>query len=194
MVRQTTKKFRFLILLLLLSCGEESSSPLPHAYPRVDLPEHEYEWMLDSCPYSFQKSTFSQIQQPQQRKNECWLNIVYPALQATIYLSYQQVASQDELTAYIGEAQRMTFKHTIKASSIEEIPIEKSADDVFGYYYKVGGDAASHAQFFLTDSSRHFLRGAVYFNAAPKADSMAPIIEYMRKDVEKLIESFVWID
>lgn len=191
---QIRKKFSLFAFLVLLGCGEDASTPLPYAYPRVDLPVTSYEWLADSCAYTFQKSIFSKTRKPERRENECWLNLEYPALNATVFLSYQSISSLDELTAYVSEAQRMTFKHTIKASSIEEIPIYKAADAVYGYYYKVGGDAASNAQFFLTDSNQHFLRGAVYFNVAPEADSLAPLIDHLRKDVEKLLESFVWID
>jgi len=187
-------KFSLFVFLVILGCGDDVSTPLPYAYPRVDLPLSSYEWLTDSCAYGFQKSVYSKSRKPERRENECWLNLEYPALNATIYLSYQPISSLDELTAYVIEAQRMTFKHTIKASSIEEVPVNKAGDAVYGYYYKVGGDAASNAQFFLTDSIEHFLRGAVYFNVAPEADSLAPLIDHLRKDVEKLLESFVWID
>ena len=179
---------------MLLGCKEQSSVPLPYAFPRVELQDPTYEMLKEPCPFAFEVSTLTELRKPRNRENDCWLNVEYPELNATLYLSYQSISSVSELTAYVAEAQRMTFKHTIKASSIEEVQIELPLKDVYGFYYKVGGDAASNAQFFLTDSSSHFLRGAVYFNVTPEADSLAPLIQYVRRDVEKLIESFVWIE
>lgn len=86
----------------------------------------------------------------------------------------------------------MTYKHTVKASSIEEIALSRPDQRVFGFYFRVGGNAASSSQFYLTDSARHFLRGAVYFESEARADSLEPLINYMRADLEHLLETFRW--
>jgi gliding motility-associated lipoprotein GldD len=96
------------------------------------------------------------------------------------------------LGKYIDESQRMTFKHTVKASSIEEILISKGDERVYGLFYKVGGNAASNSQFYLTDSTNHFIRGAMYFNTVPRADSLAPVVAYVMRDIEQLLKTFSW--
>lgn len=188
-------RFKLIIVLAfaLAACaGEDTATPKPYAYHRIDLQPKSYKALAENCPYTFDMPSQARIIRPKPNEEPCWLNVEYPALQATIYLSYEQLENPQQLGKYIDEAQRMTFKHTVKASSIEEIQIQDPSKKVFGLYYRVGGNAASNSQFYLTDSSRHFIRGAMYFYTQPKADSLAPVVEYVRSDIERILESFAW--
>ena len=89
------------------------------------------------------------------------------------------------------EAFKMTYKHTLKASSIHDSAFT-TPNGISGVYFTVGGNAATAYQFFLTDSVRHFLRGALYFDASPNADSLRPVHEFLQQDLKQLIQSFSW--
>jgi gliding motility-associated lipoprotein GldD len=185
-------RLSLLLWLLLPACNNEVQTPKPYAYHRIDLPEAAYQPFDQACPFVFEQSIHSQISRPRNAENDCWLNIEYPALQATIHLSYKVIDANRPVGRYIQDAQRMTFKHTVKASSIDEIPVAFSEKRVYGLLYRVGGNAASNSQFYLTDSTRHFVRGALYFMAEPRADSLAPVVNYLLNDMERLISTFGW--
>ena len=182
-----------LLLLGLLACNEAAEvSPKPYAFHRIDLPEVAYENWKGNCPFSFEKAKAAKVVLAKDSSQLCWINLEYPALHATVYITYGVLDQAHPLGKYIAEAQRLTYKHTIKASSIEEIPILQQNKRVFGLYYKVGGNAASNSQFYLTDSARHFVRGSVYFYSTPRADSLAPVVAYVQQDIERLLQSFTW--
>jgi len=182
----------FIGLRLLAGCAEQDATPKPYAYHRIELTEKSYRSLTENMPFQFDVATSTQVNRPKPIEEPYWINIEYPALQATIYLSYLKVEGPATLGKYIDESQRMTFKHTIKASSIEEILIRKEEEHVYGLFYKIGGNAASNSQFYLTDSTNHFVRGAMYFNTAPRADSLAPVVDYVIQDIERLLETFHW--
>ncbi|MFT7332819.1 MAG: gliding motility-associated lipoprotein GldD, partial [Sphingobacteriales bacterium] len=92
------------------------------------------------------------------------------------------------------DSRRFVFKHTVKADGIGENMIQDTARDVYGIYYTIAGNAASNIQFFLTDTNTHFLRGALYFNSAPQIDSIKPVLEFIKADIEVLMESLEWRD
>jgi len=106
-------------------------------------------------------------------------------------MSYKTIQQKDDFAKYVDDAHKLTFKHTIKAESIEEYQIE-NPNNVGGIIYEVGGDAASSVQFFLTDTNRHFLRGALYFSNTPNADSIAPVVKFVKEDMMHLIDTFQW--
>lgn len=178
---------------LLVGCGEgEEMSPKPYAFHRIDVPGLTYESWESDCAYSFEKSKAARVVVPSNSGASCWINLEYPEINATVYLTYGAIAGTNDLGRYIAEAQRLTYKHTIKASSIEEIPVMNSEKRVYGFYYKVGGNAASNSQFYLTDSTSHFVRGSMYFYATPRADSLAPVVAYVQSDLEHLLQTFRW--
>lgn len=182
-----------LVALVLTGCGEEEVQPKPYAYHRIDLPERAYQ-RFDSilCPYSFDYPVASVIEAVANAENPCWMNIRYPALNATIYLSYIAIGPKATLNAMVAETQRLTYKHVVKASSIEEKTISRPQARQFGVLYEVGGAAASATQFYITDSTQHFLRGSLYFYSKPQPDSLAMVIDYVLEDVRHLVESFAW--
>lgn len=179
--------------VILTACQQENETPRPYAYHRIDLPERSYQ-QLDSslCPFAFDYPVAARIEKVNGAEHPCWMNIHYPTLNATIYLSYQPINEQASLLALVQETQRLTYKHVVKASSIEEKIIYKPEEKQFGILYEVGGAAASATQFYITDSTRHFIRGSMYFYSKPEPDSLAPVIAYVLEDVRHLVESFHW--
>lgn len=186
------------LCLLLASCGEHIAVPKPRAYPRVIYPEKAYKpFEKTTCSFTFEQPVYAQVQNDtsffgQKPDNDCWFNLDVPSLNATIYCSYYPVTSRSRLDELVEDAHEMTQKHNIKASYIDEIPVHRNADHVHGIIFNVEGPAASSYQFFLTDSTRNFLRGALYFNTQTRPDSLAPVIDFMKKDLDHLVATLKW--
>lgn len=178
-----------LILTLLISCSEEYT-PKPKAYPRIGLPESAYQSYSTDCPFAFEHQLKSLISYPNSKKELCWVNIDYPTLNCRIHLSYRKI--EDNLNSLIEDSRGLVYKHTVKASAINQKDIADTNRKMFAVVYEIEGDAASSVQFFATDSLHHFLRGALYFNASSNADSLAPAITFMREEVYHIVESLNW--
>lgn len=178
----------FFISVILFSCGN-NYSPKPLGYFRIDLPEKEYVNYSSGCPFEFQYPKYGEIEIPENNE-PCWLNISFPEYDGKIYLSYKQV--EDNLTMLTEDTRKLTYKHTIKAEAIQEKVYSNAKKDVYGMLYDIKGNAASSIQFYLTDSSNHFLRGSLYFNAQPNKDSLAPVIDFFREDIVHLMETVSW--
>ena len=186
-----------LAMVLALTACDPVYTPRPRAYPRVILPEKTYvDHAPDDCPYRFEIPTYAEVVRDSfffgdTIINDCWVNVRMPRLNGTIYLSYKAIGTDITLAEVIEDAHRMTYEHTEKADYIDEVMIDNGVG-VEGLMYDVGGDAASSVQFFLTDDSLHYLRGALYFEARANADSLAPVIDFVKQDVHHLIETFRW--
>ncbi len=179
-----------ILALMLLSCSRPVA-PKPYGYYRITLPEHSYQlFEQNSYPYSFLYSSSATIQLVQYENERYWINIVYPTLNASIHCSYKPV--RGNLRQLTDDAWEFVFNHAIKASAIPEHAYENPEARTYGVFCELKGNTASPMQFFLTDSTRHFFRGAVYFNCVPNQDSLAPVIEYMQEDVLNLIETLRW--
>jgi gliding motility-associated lipoprotein GldD len=119
-----------------------------------------------------------------------WINVLIPSLNGQVHLSYKPV--EGNLGAYIEDSRSLVYKHTVKAEGIEETPLIDRDNNRFGMVYDLKGDVASAVQFFLTDSTTHFLRGSLYFNTRPNRDSLNPVIEFLRQDILHMIETTEW--
>ena len=179
----------FLVFIFLLSCGEDFT-PKPKGYPRIDLPEKSYKLFSSDCPFTFEHHEKSIVSNAKQKLYPCWLNIDYPRLQCRIHLSYRKI--DNDLAQLMEESRGLVYKHTIKASAINQKDLIDEEKNLYAKIYEIEGDAASSVQFFATDSLNHFLRGALYFNAASNADSLQPAIDYVREDIENLVSSIQW--
>lgn len=184
--------FFFLLSLFFTSCSEDYT-PKPRAYFRIDTPPNTYQTFNSSCPFSFEYSKFATayVYQGAQIQN-CWYNIDYPKFKATIHLSYTALENRSDMEAQLSNSRTLVYKHTVKADGIEEIPINYDSKKVYGLLYNLSGNSASQMQFYLTDSTKHFLRCALYFNTSPNADSIAPVLNYISKDIDRFIETFRW--
>jgi len=183
-----------LIPLFLSSCGEEDYTPKPRGFFRIELPEKQYLHYQSECPFSFDYPVYSTVEKDTKSMAEpCWLNLEFPRFKGTLHISYKPVNGNIE--QYLNDARELTNKHIAKADAINEIPIINHERRIYGLIYDVeGSGAASPLQFFVTDSNKHFLRGALYFNVKPNNDSLQPVIQFIRKDIDRLVESLEWVD
>lgn len=179
-----------LLIFALLACSENPPVPKPKGYFRIKLPEKKYVKFDKICAYNFETPLYSKIDTTPSGKEPCWINIHYPNFDATLHLSYKPV--KNNLPAYLEDARTLTYKHTSKANDIEEILVKNPEKKVFGLIYDVKGNAASSLQFYVTDSTHHFLRGALYFNTAPNYDSIQPVLEFLKKDIDHFIQTLEW--
>lgn len=178
-----------LLVVFLVSCGEDTR-PRPKAFLALEYPEAEYEPVDFNCPYSFEKNKLAAVADAKNPRY-CWKNLKYEAMNAEIFLTYQPVNAN--LDSLLRDAQKLPLQHTIKADLIEGDTYINEYHKTYGMFYTVDGDAASQAQFYLTDSVRHFLTGSVYFNAQPNFDSILPAAAYIKADIRHLMESVQWI-
>ena len=179
--------------MLVIGACQTEYQPKPKGYNRLELPEPSYKPTPDSLPYSFEYSTYARLQKDTSLVREKhWVEITYPALNATIHVTYKPLnGSSALLREYLNDAYTLTAKHQIKAYAIEE-SITKTASGKTAIIAEIDGEVPSQFQFTITDSSRNFLRGALYFNVKVQNDSLRPAIEYVKKDVMHLINTFDW--
>jgi gliding motility-associated lipoprotein GldD len=184
----TNKIIGFLTLVLLVSftsCKNEVL-PKPASQLRLDYPVAQYAAFSNHCPLAFDINEDAIIKED---KN-CGFSIHYPKMKATIYLTYKMV--NKDIDSLLRDAQSLTYKHVIKADDILEQPFINNDKKVYGMFYRVSGNAATNAQFYATDSIKHFVTGSVYFYAKPNFDSIMPAADYIRNDMQHLIESIQW--
>lgn len=175
-------------LMLVISSCTTRYVPKPHGYFRIDLPEQTYRaTSIGSCPVVVELPEAAEVQQ---RGEEDWYDLSYPALGARIHCSYKPVSGN--LRELSDDAQEFVFKHAGIASSIPEQGYEDSERKVYGVFYELRGNTASPCQFYLTDSVHHFFRGALYFDCIPNQDSLAPVVAYLIEDVRHMIETLTW--
>jgi len=180
--------------ILLISCSNDEDNtiaPKPRSYFRLSFPEKKYITYDSVCPFTFEMPEYSHIDRDKNFGAEpCWLNLNFPTLNGTLHLSYKAV--NGNIQEYLEDTYTLASKHQIKASGIEEQLISRDSNKVYGLIYEIKGNAASSIQFFLTDSTRHFIRGALYFNSVPNTDSIAPVLEFIKKDIFQMIATFKW--
>lgn len=180
------------ISIVLVSC-QSDYSPKPRGYYRIELPKKSYVNYINTCGFSFDVPSYAAVVNDSSADaQECWKNIVYKGLNGRLHLSYYPITTQKMFGELIEDSRRLVFKHTVKADGINESRIDNPKTHVHGLYYDIEGNAASSIQFFVTDSTKHFLRGALYFYAPPQADSIKPVLDFVRKDVERMLATFRW--
>lgn len=180
-----------LLAALFISCEDEHAIPKPVGYFRIDLPDHNYVDKEFGCPFTFPISTQSRLVFYEESKDNCWFNIEYPELHATLHVTYKPI--DNNLRDYLEEARALTYEHQVKAQKITPTLINNSEKKVYGLTYDLGGKVASPYQFYLTDSVNHFLRGSLYFEARPNPDSLKPSLAFVRQDLQVFTDSFSWI-
>jgi len=178
-------------LLIIMGCNNDYY-PKPRGYFRIALPEKEYIKFDSTYPYSFEYPVYAKVlpdNHPQAEKY--WINITFPQFRGMLHLSYKVI--DGNLGKYLEDTRTMVMKHIPKASSIENRQYQNDISKVYGLTYTISGvAAASPYQFYLTDSTRHFVRGALYFSVVPNNDSLAPVIGFLEDDINHMIETFEW--
>lgn len=175
----------FLINLSVTSCSEPPI-PKPKAFLRLSYNMPDYTLVKTDCPYTFEAPKDATVE----FNNKCWATIKYPKLKASIDITYRPV--ENNLMELLRESEKLTYAHAIKADAISARPFENSTAKKYGILNEVAGNAASAIQFHLTDSTGHFLTGALYFNVQPNYDSIMPAVKYLEKDIVHLMETLQW--
>jgi gliding motility-associated lipoprotein GldD len=180
-------------ILGCVACGGEDYTPKPRGYFRIDFPKKAYQKYSTNCPFTFEYPVYAKIE-PDNAKDAqpCWINVHFPNYNGRIHLSYQHINSPEMFNELIEDARKLAFKHTVKATGIDEGRISYPEKKVYGIYYTIEGNTASWAQFFLTDSTKNYVRGALYFSETPRLDSIQPVLDFVKKDVDVFVKSFRW--
>ena len=182
---------------LLLSCGKKGDNqdfmPKPKGYNRIDLPMTSYRQMTENHPFSFQYSNNAVLKPDTVRWAEPhWMYVYYPKFKAMIQLTYKPLnGDKAKLAKLIDDAYKLAAKHNAKAYSIQDLVL-KTPSGKTAMLMELEGEVPTYLQFYTTDSTQHYLRGALYFNTSLKSDSLAPVIEYLKKDVIKLLNTLEW--
>lgn len=179
-----------IILAVQVSC-RKTYTPKPKGYFRIEMPDKAYTTFDTTYPYQFDYPVYAQVVPDSAKSAEkYWVNLWFKQFNGKIHMSYKNI--DNNLDALLEDSYRLAYKHSIKADAINEKLFIDEDKKVYGILYNIDGDAASSIQFFATDSTKHFLRGSLYFNARPNKDSLAPVINFVREDVIHLMESIRW--
>ena len=176
----------------LIACSSPSS-PKPYGYFRITTPDTAYMPFDAKCPrypYTFALSRNALVKPRTDVDEPYWINIYYPDLDATIHCSYKPV--HHNLRELTNDALEFVYRNASHATSIPEREYARPEAHVYGVLFDLEGNTASSCQFFVTDSTKNFFRASVYCNCPPNADSLAPVYEYLRKDVIRMVETFEW--
>ncbi|MCU7613176.1 gliding motility lipoprotein GldD [Chryseobacterium sp. GMJ5] len=181
------KKVIFIFLSLVLFSCEKEANPKPYGELRLEYPAPKYHQFESDCSYTFEYSAFAKMTNA---KKPCWFYLNYPKMKAKIFVTYYPI--QNDFADHVREAEKMVYEHTIKASSIDTKSFEYPEKKVYGNFYELKGQSASNLQFYATDSTKHFVTAYLYFNTRPKPDSLAPAVNYIKKDMMHLLDTFEW--
>jgi len=184
-----------LLVIFCFSCGE-NYVPKPNAFLRLDYPDAKYENPNLDLPFTFQTNLLAEKVSSKTLNattKSYGINIEYPSLKGTIFLTYKALENKEEnLKAFLRDAQMFTLEHTKKADEIPTYPYENNEQKAYGMLSVVKGNVASTAQFYITDSINHFLTGSVYFKVKPNYDSILPAANYLQRDIKHIMESIKW--
>lgn len=184
-----------ILIFIFVSCN--SDYPIRQkGYYRIDFPEREYvQFDQPGYPYSFEYPVYAEVVKDtsffeSEPENDYWINILFPRFNGKIYVSYKSVTNTN-FDKLVDDAFRMTFQHTTKATAIKD-SLMQTPQGISGVFFSVGGNAATGRQFFVTDSTTHFVRGALYFDATPNADSLNVVNDFLEEDMKHLINTLKW--
>lgn len=175
----------YMILSFVFSCKDDVL-PKPLGELRLEYDNPKYVPLQTNCPFTFDYSDKAVIK----AKDSCWYDVKYPKMKAVIYITYYRL--QGNLKQQIKQAEKIVYDHTIKASNIKPQLFINKEHKTYGTLFRLSGEAATNFQFYVTDSTRNFLVGSVYFRTVPKPDSLQPAIDYIEKDVKRMIETIQW--
>ncbi len=180
-----------LVLVLLSACRKEQTTPKPRGYYRITFPQKAYHQLNKELPYNFSIPDYAvvtpDLMNPGQKD---WITIEIPGNHAQIHISYKKI--NRNLSQLVEESRSLVDKHIQKASAIDEQNFIYPSKKTFGTLFTIKGNVASPVQFYLTDSVRHFLRGALYIKEIPNYDSLRPVMQFLSQDVIRMIETTEW--
>lgn len=180
-------------IIAIPSCNNEYT-PKPRGYFRIALPEKKYNLLDSIYPYTFEYPAYARItNDPLSPEEKNWINIEMPVFHGRIHISYKPLTDKNSLVKFTEDTRTLALKHMSKASGIRNIVIDDPGRKMYGLVYEINGmGAASPYQFYLTDSTTHWLRGSLYFDAIPNNDSLAPVIDFVKTDIQHLFETIRW--
>jgi gliding motility-associated lipoprotein GldD len=190
-----TRLFLCLLIVVLAACNSDYTIKRK-GYFKIDFPAHQYQrFDQPGYPYTFEYPVYAKIIKDttffeSKPENDYWINVDFPQFSGKIYMSYKEVGKND-FAKLVNDAFTLTYKHTSKATEITDSLI-RTPGGISGVFFSVGGNAATAKQFFVTDSVKHFLRGALYFDAAPNVDSLGIVNDFLQEDMKHLINSLQW--
>lgn len=199
-----TRKNHFIQLLCLVSCAlyliacnSTYTQGKKKGYFAIDFPEKKYQvFNQPGYPYTFEYPVYSSIIKDtiffDDKAGDWWINIDIPRFGGRIHVSYKPINAQNNFDSLVRDGFKMAYKQHVNMATGINDSLMKTPNGVEGIYFSLGGNTATANQFFLTDSTRHFLRGALYFNAAPNADSLSIVNEFLKKDLQHLINTLQW--
>jgi len=200
---KTIRTVKFVLLSVMvygiginISSCNSTFSPKPTGYFKIPFPEKKYRlFQQEGYPYSFEYPVYAEVVKDstffgEATENPWWINIDFPQFHGRVYVSYKSIGKY-QLDTLLKQSFELTGKHTSKAYSIEDTAISTPLG-VHGVFFTVGGEVATAHQFFLTDSTKHFLRGALYFDASPNADSLGMVNAFLLQDMKHMINTFQW--
>jgi gliding motility-associated lipoprotein GldD len=177
------------ILTLAFSACDPTYTPKPTGYPRIEMPAHKFQEYSSACPFTFRYPAYAEIKRDSSVGAEpCWFQIYFPQFNANIHMSYKDVTSKDNFLELVNDAEGFATKHSAKAEDIYDSVFYYPGQNA-GVLYRIEGNTASSVQFYASDSSKHFIRGALYFNNRPNKDSLAPVIDFIRGDIDTMLRS-----
>lgn len=191
-----------MLTMLLYSCGNDITvTPKPRAYPKVEYPTKRYQLFDENfCQFEFEYPTYARIVQDSsglsedERHSSCWFDLYFPTFNGRLHCSYYDIGVGKTFEELKTDAFEMADYHNKRANYIEELKINRTDADVDGFVFSIEGPAATPFQFYLTDNKKHFFRASLYFDTEVRPDSIAPIYQFVREDMMKLIETFEWTD
>ena len=178
------------LMLLLTGCQREPGTPKPRAYPRIEYPQRSYlNYAAEGCPFTFEYPAYAEIND--KKDHACWFDLYMPEFRARLHCSYLRVKNRKEFDDLVHDAFTIADKINERANFMEQTPV-RNAQAVGGLALHFTGPAASPFHFFLTDTTQHFFKASLYFEAEVRPDSLAPIVKFVEEDINHLINSFTW--
>jgi gliding motility-associated lipoprotein GldD len=181
--------------LLIAACVQkpEIPTPKPKGYFRLTAPVAEYQHWDSILPFSFDYSKHATLSFQKKGNNIYWIDIYYPTLSAMFKMTSYPVDNNLHGLMWDEEQQVMFHVDRMMTDDIQYSTVNDPKARVFGTLYELQGkNVATPFKFWLTDSAQHFVKGTLYFDFAPNNDSLAPIIDYLKKDALFMVESWQW--
>lgn len=190
------KKALYIIIfmLTLAACHHNDYTPKPVAYLRFDFPEKSYcAYDTTALPFTFERADNAVVNIKRDNAREKWVDVIYPQYKGYVFLSYKHLRGPDDLRAQVDTSYELMKQHFDYSIGVDEQQFVNPKDHVFAQTYKLkGNNVASTYQFWATDSTLHFLRGALFLDCTPNNDSLAPVLDYLQKDLVHLLETLQW--
>ena len=182
------------LAVLAAACSDSNETPKPQAYLRIDMPPHAYSVCdTTALPFTFELSNLAEVQWKKNLPRDKWFTIAYPKYKGYVFMTYKAMNGVRDLRAQIDTSYKFVEGHFSFSSGIDENKFVDREHRLSGTTYHLKGqNVASTYQFWVSDSNRHFIRGALYIDCTPNNDSLAPVLDYLQDDIDHLIESIRW--